>query len=194
MRFDLSDYEPVDVRIHRFYADHPEGRIVTYLHSRTDQEVTFYVEVYRAGEEVAATGWASETVGSSPVNRTNALENAETSAIGRALANLGYSAKSRPSREEMESVQRSDDEWSELLAAVGTEEEHKGTIAEVKARLADLEGKMVAMNLWKPGAIETGWHKFAEETEAGDYGHASKDHVSAFAKRVFDGARKKVQG
>jgi hypothetical protein len=52
-----------------------------------------------------ATGYAEETVTSRGVNQTSALENCETSAIGRALANAGYAAKGkRPSREEMTKV------------------------------------------------------------------------------------------
>jgi hypothetical protein len=39
-------------------------------------------------------------------NKTSALENAETSAIGRALANAGYSGNKRTSRQEMEKVAR----------------------------------------------------------------------------------------
>jgi hypothetical protein len=39
-------------------------------------------------------------------NQSSALENCETSAIGRALANAGYSGNKRTSREEMEKVQR----------------------------------------------------------------------------------------
>lgn len=49
-----------------------------------------------------ATGWAREVDGEGLVNATSALENCETSAIGRALANAGYStSKQRASREEM---------------------------------------------------------------------------------------------
>jgi hypothetical protein len=39
-------------------------------------------------------------------NKTSALENCETSAIGRALANMGLSGDQRASREEMAKVQR----------------------------------------------------------------------------------------
>jgi len=58
-----------------------------------------------------AQDYAEEIVGSSPVNRTSALENCTTSAIGRALADMGYQGSlngkaSRPSREEMEKVER----------------------------------------------------------------------------------------
>jgi hypothetical protein len=51
------------------------------------------------------TGFAEETVSTRGVNSTSALENCETSAIGRALANANYAAKGkRPSREEMAKV------------------------------------------------------------------------------------------
>ncbi len=39
--------------------------------------------------KMKATGHASEVIGDSNINKTSALENAETSAIGRALGNLG---------------------------------------------------------------------------------------------------------
>lgn len=103
MGFNLSDYEPVEDRISRFYADHPEGRIVTELVSSDDKRCEFKASLFLdASDVVKATGYAQETAGSSPVNKTNHYENCETSAIGRALANAGYAPKgARPSREEM---------------------------------------------------------------------------------------------
>jgi len=53
-----------------------------------------------------ATGFAFEVDGQGMANKTSALENCETSAIGRALANAGFSGNKRTSREEMEKVAR----------------------------------------------------------------------------------------
>jgi hypothetical protein len=106
---DLAEYALVADRITLFYQRYPGGRIVTELHSRTDREVTFRALVFRepADREPAATGWASEREGDGEINRVACLENTETSAVGRALANLGFTASSRrPSREEMELATR----------------------------------------------------------------------------------------
>lgn len=108
-RDDLSDYALVADRITLFYQRFPAGRIVTELYSRTEREVTFRALVFRgpADESPAATGWASEREGDGEINRVACLENTETSAVGRALANLGFTASSRrPSREEMEKAAR----------------------------------------------------------------------------------------
>ena len=106
---ELGDYAPVSDRITLFYQRYPAGRIVTQLHSRTDREVTFRALVFRGADDLrpAATGWASEREGDGEVNAVACLENTETSAIGRALANLGFTASvRRPSREEMERTVR----------------------------------------------------------------------------------------
>jgi hypothetical protein len=106
---DLSDYALVSDRITLFYQRYPAGRIVTELHSRTEREITFRALVYRGpvDAEAAATGWASERQGDGEINSVACLENTETSAVGRALANLGFTASSRrPSREEMEKSAR----------------------------------------------------------------------------------------
>jgi hypothetical protein len=60
-------------------------------------------------EEICiATGYAEEVRGAGNVNRTSHVENCETSAVGRALANAGMAGtdvNKRPSREEMSKVQ-----------------------------------------------------------------------------------------
>ena len=69
----------------------------------------FKALVYRsAGDEhPAATGWAAEREGDGDINLVACLENTETSAIGRALANLGFTAsRQRPSAEEMAQASR----------------------------------------------------------------------------------------
>ena len=105
--FNLADYEPVEVRLEKFIKDYPSFRIATEL--EVVEATRYIVKAYLykdASDGVAwATGYAEETVSSRGVNQTSALENCETSAIGRALANAGYAAKGkRPSREEMSKV------------------------------------------------------------------------------------------
>ena len=105
--FNLADYEPVEVRLEKFIKDYPAFRIATEL--EVVEASRYIVKAYlfkNAEDGVAwATGYAEETVTSRGVNQTSALENCETSAIGRALANAGYAPKGkRPSREEMTKV------------------------------------------------------------------------------------------
>ncbi|MDQ6829190.1 MAG: hypothetical protein M3081_10035 [Gemmatimonadota bacterium] len=107
--FDPSAYALVAERIALFYTRYPAGRIITDLIARTERETTFRASVFRTAEDTsaAATGWASEREGDGDINTVACLENTETSAIGRALANLGFTAsRQRPSREEMDKVGR----------------------------------------------------------------------------------------
>ena len=114
-RFNLSDYETVEERIKRFYSEYPDGRIITdNLTTAADRMVSTWVvcaSVYlsvgdQAAELPKATGLAFEVDGGQGANQTAALENAETSAIGRALANAGFSGNKRTSREEMAKANR----------------------------------------------------------------------------------------
>jgi hypothetical protein len=105
--FNLEDYETVEERLAKFWKEHPDGRISTEVIEHTLQRFIVKASIYRT--EVDAhpwtTGFAEETVSTRGVNSTSALENCETSAIGRALANANYAAKGkRPSREEMAKV------------------------------------------------------------------------------------------
>ena len=107
--FDLASYAPVAERITLFYRAFPRGRIITELVSRTERDVVFRALVYRdaSDADAAATGWAAEREGDGEVNTVACLENTETSAIGRALANLGFTAsRERPSAEEMAKMSR----------------------------------------------------------------------------------------
>lgn len=107
--FSPDQYATVADRLELFYARYPEGRVNTELVAREDGEITFKALIYRSASETlaAATGWASEREGDGDINTVACLENTETSAVGRALANLGFTASTkRPSREEMEKATR----------------------------------------------------------------------------------------
>jgi hypothetical protein len=107
--FNLSEYETVDSRIHQFYGSYPHGRIVTEM-ELIDMEkghVVFKAYIYK--DEIRtmpdATGYADGFRKDRGVDAQFWINNAETSSIGRALANLGLSAKGkRPSAEEMAQV------------------------------------------------------------------------------------------
>ena len=105
--FNLADYEPVEVRLEKFIKDYPTFRIATELELVEKDRYIVKAYLYKVDSDVIAwsTGYAEETVSSRGVNQTSALENCETSAIGRALANAGYAPKGkRPSREEMTKI------------------------------------------------------------------------------------------
>lgn len=111
MAFNLDNYVEVKDRIAEFYMGYPDGSIRTFLVKSEGKEVMFEARVYRTPDEAVAgiytSGFARELEGDGTVNKTSHVENCETSAIGRALANLNYcgtvaGAKApRPSREEM---------------------------------------------------------------------------------------------
>jgi hypothetical protein len=114
-QFNLEEYDLVEDRIRAFYADHPDGRIVSYeVTDEADRAKGYFVvraQIYEDHEDQhmncpKATGLAFEIEGTAGANKTAALENAETSAIGRALANANYASKKRPSRTEMEKAAR----------------------------------------------------------------------------------------
>lgn len=106
MGFNLDDYETVEERLVKFWKDNPEGRVLTTLLEISASRFIVRAEIYRGSDSpIWATGLAEETVQGRGVNATSALENCETSAIGRALANAGYATKGkRASREEMSKV------------------------------------------------------------------------------------------
>lgn len=130
--FNLDDYETVEERLVKFWKEHPDGQIHTKLLDSSATRFIVSAEIYRteADNKPWTTGLAEETVQGRGVNATSALENCETSAIGRALANAGYATKGkRASREEMSKV------------AKGAEV--KANIEEVKAKMADTSKQYV---------------------------------------------------
>jgi hypothetical protein len=107
MKFDLSQYATVEERLTQFWSDHPDGAVITEIAHREENIIVFKAYIYfERGGDLVSTGFAEEVRDASPVNRTSFVENAETSSIGRGLANANYAMKKRPSREEMQKAQR----------------------------------------------------------------------------------------
>lgn len=107
MAFNLEDYETVEQRLEKYWKENPDGRIETELIEATANRFIVVARIFRteADQRYWTSGLAFEHITERGVNATSALENCETSAIGRALANAGYATKGkRASREEMTKV------------------------------------------------------------------------------------------
>jgi hypothetical protein len=130
MAFNLDDYQTVAERLDQAIKDHPDLRIITELvHvERIEGRPVHYI--FKAemwlGTILLSTGWADEIVGSNHMTKHNACEIAETSSIGRCLANAGYQgkkspndnpAKTRPTREEMQKAERHEKREREAFKA-----------------------------------------------------------------------------
>jgi hypothetical protein len=130
--FNLEDYETVEERLIKFWKDHPDGQIHTKLLDSASGRFIVEASVYRTEADIRpwTTGLAEETIQGRGVNATSALENCETSAIGRALANAGYATKGkRASREEM--------------VKVATVKKTEAIIDETKAKMSQTSGEYI---------------------------------------------------
>jgi hypothetical protein len=146
MAFIPSDYEPVDSRIHRFWTEHPDGRIHTEIVLINETEIVIKASVYADRDDTrpVSIDFAQETRNSTPVNKLSFVENCATSAIGRALATYAYSPKGkRPSKEEMEKVQRGEisntRDWELELDVLTTEKNLVGLRALRKDAVKSLQ-------------------------------------------------------
>lgn len=95
MSFDLSDYVEVADRVRAWYEEYPEGRIETSVEELTEARVMVRAQVYRSfNGPPAGVGHSYLAIpGKTPYTLGSELENAETSAVGRALVFAGISAR-----------------------------------------------------------------------------------------------------
>ena len=178
--FNLDDYETVEDRLLKYWKDHPDGQIHTEVVEATASRFIVKALIYRTEADVRpwTTGLAEETVQGRGVNATSALENCETSAIGRALANAGYATKGkRASREEMGKVAKlavvkakmadtsqqyvpvakADDPWTTWEAApVQTIETAVEMVQQALGGTAVEESCVHGKRIWKTGTTKAG--------------------------------------
>lgn len=186
--FNLEDYETVEERLTKFWKDHPEGRIETKLIVNTPTQYIVWSAIYRDAADVQpwATGLAEETVQGRGVNATSALENCETSSLGRSLANAGYATKGkRASREEMSKVA--------AKAAVVDQ------VQQVKAKMADTSKEYVPVakaddpwTTWEAAPVQT--MEQAVETVKAVLGGTHPDESCIHGVRVWKTGTKKTGG
>lgn len=82
-------YVLVNERVKAFRENYPGYSLVTSVVELTDKRVVMCAAINNPEGTTVATGYAYEESGSSFINKTSYIENCETSAWGRALANFG---------------------------------------------------------------------------------------------------------
>lgn len=131
-----KDYATVAYRLQCFRELHPNGHIFTTLESDDGTTIVMKCLIYFSEHEMPiATGWAEEVRGSSNINKTSALENCETSAVGRALGFAGFgSAESIASADEVEvAIARQKKECATARQTLKVMEKKKLTATQQKA-------------------------------------------------------------
>lgn len=83
------EYETVALRVQKFKSAYPNHALTTEVLTRDEDCVVMKASIFNPEGRLIATGHAEEYRKASTINKTSALENAETSAIGRALAAFG---------------------------------------------------------------------------------------------------------
>lgn len=134
-----KEYKTVALRVAEFRQEHPEATIASELISADDQRVVMKSTI-SIGGNVIATGWAEEQRNASNINKTSALENCETSCVGRALAFFGMAGEELQIASADEVVMakntQAHSEWIAYNAAV---REHWDWIQNVKSCIANVD-------------------------------------------------------
>ena len=152
-----KEYAPVAERVRAFREVLPEWRIITNIVSFQDNEWVIKAEIQDQDGDVMATGYASEKVGAGNINRTSALENAETSAVGRALGFLGIGiAASIASADEVTNAAQQLEEIK-VREALASERE-KRTLADYCKRLGVNPIDIARQAGWTEGPLTAEQH------------------------------------
>jgi deoxycytidylate deaminase len=133
-----KEYKTVALRVKEFRDMHPCHSITAKVLSAAEL-VQVKATIRDESGRVIATGLAEEMRGSTNINKTSALENAETSAIGRALAFFGLGGTEIASADEVANAihqQKELEAVGDLLAHNALVREHTASIVEIQQGLA----------------------------------------------------------
>jgi hypothetical protein len=190
--FNLADYETVESRLEKWNGEYPDGRIETELIEASNTRFIVMAKLFKteADAKPCSTGLAFEVITEKGVNSTSALENCETSAIGRALANAGFAAKGkRASREEMAKVNNNQpNEYEKKL-----QERRYGAPGTKSAAVEDalrasfaVDNKQDDPQAWSVAeAVDAIGSSTPKEPPACEHGHILKQGISKTGKPYY---------
>lgn len=165
------EYETVASRVQKFREKHGlELSIETELISADEKTVVMKATISK-DDHVIATGHAEESRTASTINRTSALENCETSAIGRALAAFGLAGTEFASA----------DEVAQAISKQGTQTDSKP----LEGPATDKQRETIARHLKAIGVAEEDQKGYLIETYGVDM-PLTKEGASFVIGELFD--------
>tara|TARA_R110002012_G_scaffold13800_2_gene58137 strand:+ start:7 stop:645 length:639 start_codon:yes stop_codon:yes gene_type:complete len=145
-----KEYKTVALRVTEFIASPQhegwaiETQLITAQSSdgvaRSDEYIVMKATIRDEKDRSRGTGYAEEKRGSTNINKTSAVENCETSAIGRALSAIGFGGTEYASANEVTDAiiqQTAMNASGELLNYNAAVREHIASISAIKDALAD---------------------------------------------------------
>lgn len=163
-----KDYWTVAERIDKFRNDYPDHSIVTEL--VTDHgEVVIMKAVICSKDCIVATGYAEEVRGSTQINQTSALENCETSAVGRALAFFGLAGTEIASADEVAAAIAQQTEktlYARFARTTKANEDNHDSLLAIREFLAE-DNMDAAREAWSEISDEDKGHIWVATTKGG---------------------------
>ncbi len=172
-----DDYVSVKDRVDKFWKEYPDGSIRTTINEETTEGlITGWICLASVRKDAAtdypiATGYArQELLTTAPLKRngepnefapewTSPVEVVETSAIGRALANMGYQTKGRPSQEEVRKAHAKSDQPRDSAL-------HDSTYGYAVERLGDAAADVFVPALTRAGIKAGDWITTEDQAKA----------------------------
>ena len=185
-----KQYKTVAYRVNEFREKHPDFAISTELVEANDTLVVMKASISNQEGRLLATGFAEEVRAASKINRTSALENAETSAIGRALAALGLAGTEYASADEVANAISQQNDTGPLMAHNEALQRNYASVYFIKEHLA--------LQAWE--AVAEAWGEISNEDKKALWVAPSKGGIFTTAERndlksnEFNEARKLILG
>ena len=184
-----KEYKTVALRVAEFRAAHPDYTIQTELIEANDVLVIMKATISNCGV-VIATGYAEEVRAASKINATSALENAESSAVGRALAFFGLGGTEIASADEVANAITQQNDTAPLMAHNEALQRNYASVYFIKEHLA--------LRAWE--SVAEAWGEISDDDKRALWLAPSKGGIFTTAERKdlksdeFNEARKLILG
>jgi hypothetical protein len=185
-----KEYKTVALRVAEFRAAHPDYTISTELVEANDVLVIMKASILDNDGRLLATGYSEEVRAASKINATSALENAETSAIGRCLSALGFGGTEYASADEVASAIQQQQDTGPIMAHNEALQRNYASVYFIKEHLA--------LKAWE--AVAEAWGEISNEDKKALWVAPSKGGIFTTAERSdlksneFNEARKLILG